>query len=236
MDPTGPVIGHRGAAAFVRENTLAGFELAADLGCRMVELDVRLTADDVPVVFHDDALDRLTPASGPVAAWSFAALRALDPLIPTLAETLAVCSARELAVNIEIKPDRGRERLTARLALEQARRLWPASLPPPLVSSFRDSCLDQAARTCPAWPRALLRVKPSASSIRRAVALGCVAIHADQRYLGPARIKAILAAGLSLRAYTVNDSRRATALLDDGVAALFSDDPALLGQKTASMS
>ena len=52
--------GHRGARAYAPENTLASLELAADLGAAMVEVDVHLTRDLVPVVFHDGLLSRCT--------------------------------------------------------------------------------------------------------------------------------------------------------------------------------
>ncbi|ATE61616.1 glycerophosphodiester phosphodiesterase [Thauera sinica] len=54
------IVGHRGARAFAPENTLAAFEKAAALGCDMVELDVHLSRDGVPVVHHDDRLGRCT--------------------------------------------------------------------------------------------------------------------------------------------------------------------------------
>src|ERR1700675_773367 len=91
--PRGPhapprVIGHRGAAGLAPENTLAGFRKAAEIGVGWVEVDVHLSADGVPVVIHDDTLDRTTSGTGPVAAKSAAALEALG--VPTLAATIAL--------------------------------------------------------------------------------------------------------------------------------------------------
>jgi glycerophosphoryl diester phosphodiesterase len=53
-------IGHRGARAFAPENTLPAFTKALHLGCHMVELDVHLTRDQIPIVHHDDDLLRCT--------------------------------------------------------------------------------------------------------------------------------------------------------------------------------
>lgn len=61
------VVGHRGVPLLHQENTLAGFRRAIALGVPAVELDVRLTADGVPVLFHDALVDRLTGAAGAVA-------------------------------------------------------------------------------------------------------------------------------------------------------------------------
>lgn len=72
------VIAHRGASAHAPENTLPAFELAVELGAREVELDVRFSADDRIVVFHDDALDRKTDGAGRVRHHHATALQRVD--------------------------------------------------------------------------------------------------------------------------------------------------------------
>jgi glycerophosphoryl diester phosphodiesterase len=49
-------IAHRGARAFAPENTIEAIAKAKDAAADMVELDVQLSADGIPIVFHDDAL------------------------------------------------------------------------------------------------------------------------------------------------------------------------------------
>jgi glycerophosphoryl diester phosphodiesterase len=73
-----PIIAHRGASGSAPENTLAAFNLAVRQGADAIELDVRLTADGVPVVLHDATLDRTTASVGPLGALSFAGLQAVD--------------------------------------------------------------------------------------------------------------------------------------------------------------
>src|SRR5277367_3846394 len=73
-----PVIGHRGAAAYAPENTLAGFRAAQALGCTWVEFDVRLSADDALVVCHDDKLERTTGGRGRISMMRLAAIRRHD--------------------------------------------------------------------------------------------------------------------------------------------------------------
>lgn len=79
LDPSArPVIGHRGAAAYAPENTIASFRLALELGAEALEFDVRRSADGEAVVFHDPILDRTTDRQGPVAALTFAELARVD--------------------------------------------------------------------------------------------------------------------------------------------------------------
>jgi len=73
-----PVIAHRGASGAAPENTLAAFELAVRQGADAFELDVRLTADGVPVVLHDPTLQRTTNRAGLLAALRLADLRNID--------------------------------------------------------------------------------------------------------------------------------------------------------------
>ncbi|MEZ0166856.1 glycerophosphodiester phosphodiesterase [Kineococcus sp. LSe6-4] len=72
------VVAHRGSSASAPENTLAAFEAALRAGADLLELDVRLDGDGVPVVLHDETLDRTTDRSGAVADLPSSAVRAAD--------------------------------------------------------------------------------------------------------------------------------------------------------------
>lgn len=73
-----PVIGHRGAAAYAPENTLASFRLGLELGADALEFDLRRSKDGIAVVMHDPTLDRTTDRTGSVAAYTAAELAAVD--------------------------------------------------------------------------------------------------------------------------------------------------------------
>jgi glycerophosphoryl diester phosphodiesterase len=69
LSPTAvSAIAHRGGSGLRPENTMAAFDHAATLGVDGLECDVRLSRDGVPMVIHDDTLERTTDAAGPVAA------------------------------------------------------------------------------------------------------------------------------------------------------------------------
>lgn len=72
------VIAHRGGAALWPENTLLAFDAAHDLGVYVLEMDIHLSADGIPVVIHDRTVDRTTDGQGPVSSFSFAELQELD--------------------------------------------------------------------------------------------------------------------------------------------------------------
>ena len=100
------IYAHRGASAEYPENTMAAFQRAIDLGADGIELDVHLSADGVPVVIHDETVDRTTDVTGPVSAMTAAELGSIDAGrghgVPTLADVLDLVG-NTLHVNIEIK-------------------------------------------------------------------------------------------------------------------------------------
>jgi glycerophosphoryl diester phosphodiesterase len=88
-----PLIAHRGASGECPENTLLSFRRGLEQGADALELDVRVSADGIPVVIHDRDVDRTTNASGPVGGFSTTELAALDAgegqQIPTLEQVLS---------------------------------------------------------------------------------------------------------------------------------------------------
>jgi len=105
---------HRGASARQPENTIAAFQAAIAGGADGVEFDVQLSADGVPVVIHDEKVDRTHQGEGWVQNYALADLQRLrsrlkknpDPLttrIPTLVEVLELFVAGSQGINIELK-------------------------------------------------------------------------------------------------------------------------------------
>lgn len=104
---------HRGACAYAPENTMPAFELAKRLGADGIELDVQLTKDGIPVIIHDERLDRTCDGTGFVKDYTLEELRKFNAAkkypaygrveIPTLAEFYAWLSDTELTVNLELK-------------------------------------------------------------------------------------------------------------------------------------
>src|SRR5258707_14701662 len=76
------VLGHRGGGKLAPENTLAGIRKAAAMGFRGVEFDVMLSADKVPLLIHDETLDRTTSGHGSVSATPYTRLASLDAGAP----------------------------------------------------------------------------------------------------------------------------------------------------------
>ncbi len=109
------VIAHRGASAYYPENTMPAFKAAVEMNADMIELDVLLSKDNVPVVFHDKYLDKKSNGQGLLSDHTLSELKKLDAgswfhekfkgvQIPTLQEVLEFTSGK-IALNIEIKTE-----------------------------------------------------------------------------------------------------------------------------------
>lgn len=234
--PLPPVIGHRGARGHAPENTLAGLARARELGALWVEFDVKLTADGVPILMHDDTLKRTTDGRGDVAARSLAEIRALDAGrwfsasfagegVPTLDEAMAFLASRGMGANVEIKPCPGRAEETGAVVARALAARWMGMALPPFVSSFSAAALAAANRAAPDIPRGLVADRVPADWGAQLAELGCATFHLHERRITEDRVRAVRDAGYRMLAYTVNDAARARKLLDWGVESIITDYP-----------
>lgn len=228
------IIGHRGAAAHAPENTLAGLREAARQGATMVEFDATITGDTPPrvVIFHDDTLERTTNGRGAIDRTPFDTLRGLDAgegeRIPTLEEAVATVQHLGLMANVEIKVAPGRDRETAEAVMAALERCWPKDAPPPFISSFSVEALEIARREQPDWPRGYLLWDKPADWHIIADRLNVATININGERERTADLRDLLSTGRPVLAYTINDPDKARALLDQGIAGLFTDTPRTL--------
>lgn len=233
------VIGHRGAAAYAPENTIASFEKARELGCHCIEFDVMLSADGEAFIFHDEKLKRTTNGRGDVGKVTAEYLQSLDAgrwfsrhfrgeKIPSLQEAIEWLVQHDMRANIEIKPYPQTTEQTTIAVLAHINRYWPREKEPPLVSSFDEDALTLFHSLSPDIPIGLLLDKWNENWLKKAQELNCYSVHLSKRITTLKRVISIKDAGYKVFVYTVNRKRKAAKLLSWGVDALFSDFPDLL--------
>lgn len=228
------VIAHRGGGVQAPENTLAAIRKGRSLGFAGVEFDVMLAADAVPVLIHDETLERTTGVAGTVAQTPSDRLAALDAgswfggefagePIPRYADAVRLCRDLDLWANVEIKPAPGVERDTGRVVAEASAALWRGASIGPLLSSFSVAALEAALEAAPQLARGLLMERVAPGWQETAERLGCVSLHCDHRYLTRELAAEARASGRALLCYTVNDLSRARELFAWGVDAIVTD-------------
>jgi glycerophosphoryl diester phosphodiesterase len=226
-------IAHRGAGKLAPENTLAAFRLGARHGYRMFECDAKLSADGVPFLMHDAALDRTTNARGIGGERPWGELAQLDaggwhsrayagePLC-TLENLARFCIANGYFLDIEIKPTPGTDRQTGEAVARLAQRLWQGQVPP-FLTSFRPDALEAARAVAPELPRGLLLDTLEPGWLERARGLDCVAVVCNYNLWNAENVAQVHAAGMKCLSYTVNDEWAAQRLIALGTDGLITD-------------
>lgn len=237
------IVAHRGASSTCPENTLSSFEEAVRLGARIVELDVRVSRDGVPVVMHDATVDRTTDGAGPVRELTAEQLAMLNAgtgeapeKVPTLAAALDLMSGRA-AVALELKNLPGengydaasRAQIVEATHAELERTGFVGSA---LVLSFDLSLIALSKAIAPDVPTGLLtaEVLRPRDALAMARGGGHGMLLPGTRSLipaGEAFVREAHAAGLRLGTWTVDDPDELEMLLGWGVDAVASNDLAM---------
>jgi glycerophosphoryl diester phosphodiesterase len=243
-------ISHRGGAALYPENTLFAFRKAAELHrTDMIELDVHATRDGHVVVAHDDTVDRCTEATGAIASFTLAELRALDAghrftrdgmtfpfrghrvTVPLLSEVLSALP--RVRINVEQKPEtEGVEELVAAV-LRHADALDRVC-----VGSENDLVAER-----------LLRVLPEACHFYPRMALTALVLGAKQgtvpdpgpyvvldmplhyegmRLVDPPFLRQMQDIGRWVNVWTIDDPAEMRQLVAEGVGGIMTDRPDVL--------
>jgi len=240
MDATGRplLLGHRGAMARAPENTLGAFAAAIADGAHGVELDVTLSGDSVPVVLHDDTLDRTTNVLGKPSDFDADELASLDAAswfpggwthpegVPRLDDVLRAMPDGAV-VNVELKGPSpawvGLERRVVDVIRAHTPRVHV------IVSSFHPAQLLEVRRIDRALPIGVLLWPKSLLPLRTGLAvplLGADAVHPPASLVDAAFMAAARAAGLRVHVWDVRTPQDGQRLLDLGVDALIVDDVA----------
>lgn len=217
---------HRGLSTKAPENTLRAFNLAWEAGIPGVELDVRLTADEEIVVFHDRDLERMTGAQGTIEESNLEDLKRYDlgdgDRIPLLREVFEA-APEHAYFDIEMKVEwrNGREMSLALSKVIEEYGITDRCI----VSSFYPSGLREIRIALPTVPTALIY---SESLVKEHPVQHFFArVFSATPFLKPEwpimedSIKHLRA----LITWTVNDMDKARELIKLGAVGIISDDP-----------
>lgn len=221
------IVSHRGLAPGHRENTIEAAQAAFLAGADAIEVDVRCTADGVPILHHDRQLDGLTVASTPHRKLRERARQEGYELASV--DAVLDAAAGQGAVNLEIKDPAATEPV---LALLEERKD-----PPVLVSGFDRRVLETVRRLAPALPAGIVlgrnRAYRMLFSRRRARRLAAwlgelepdvLILH--RAFLRWRLARHVVALGIPVAVWTVNGTRRLRdAIVHPLVWAVITDQP-----------
>ncbi|MFM8531181.1 MAG: glycerophosphodiester phosphodiesterase [Ilumatobacteraceae bacterium] len=214
------VLAHRGASRAERENTVAAFRRARELGADAVELDARLTADGVLVVHHDP---RLADTGRPITDMPF---RLLPDYVPTLDAALDACEG--MWVNIEIKNDENEpdfdptDHIAELVVHSLARRgeddRW-------LISSFRLNTVYRCRLVEPEIPTVWLVTDVGENTVQQVAGFGHQAVHPYYTNVTETFIAECHGAGVKVNVWTCDDADAMARLAAWGVDGICTNVP-----------
>ncbi len=224
--PAPLVVGHRGTMhPSVPENTLAAMRLghrSADI----LEFDLQFTADHVPVLMHDETLERTTNCTGMVMEWTAAALRATcragDQPIPTFTEVAQFAETERARIAPELKdPEVSDADLRTVFGIIERHHLEDLTL----LKSFTVPIVEQVHRLRPDLPLMLTAVRPPSVAAVRATGAGTIAVRQD--HLTATDVARYRNAGLKVWTYTALNKTELARARDLQVDAVCTDVPAV---------
>lgn len=211
------VVGHRGFPAAALENTLESFAKAVEAGADIVEMDVQVTADGVPVVVHDEDLRRVFGVGLNVRAASWGEVAAASGgRVPRLEDVLRLVDGRAGAfVEVKHPEDVG-------LVLDVIKGVGAAGWV--AVISFHLEAVRAAAGVV---PTGLVYAKPP-GAVAEAKRAGCSIVLPRYNLATERAVAFAHRLGLYVVAWTVNDVETARELWRRGVDGVATDDVAAI--------
>lgn len=198
------IIGHRGARGLAAENTLESVNAALAVGVDGIEIDVRVTSDDIVVLSHEPRVTDDQGGTWRISQHTYDFLKSRASYLATLRDALILIPSTCL-VRIEIKPDEPVEPLVTLLQPVVA----DTDAPKVSVVSFDYKLLKILHHIFPELPLILNEKWSSVRARFRAEKLGTKHIQMNQRWLWRWFLKAMQRGGYQITPYTVNSPQQA---------------------------
>lgn len=231
---TTKIYAHRGASKYAPENTLPAFQLAYEMKADGIETDVQLTKDLIPILIHDEILDRTTNGFGYVKDYTFAELKELDAgswfsnkfantKLISLQELLDWIKYKPLYLNIELKNNKiDYEHLeTIVLNMLEEYQLLDRTT----ISTFSSKSIKRLKEYNHLVEIAYLTSKQNKNLLSDARSMGADAIHIKYKLLNSSLIGESKNMNMNVRVYTVNTQYLMKKCFKLGCEGIFTDVP-----------
>jgi len=220
------IIGHRGAMGYVTENTLPSVERALDMGVDMIEIDVFRIRSGELVVFHDEAVDRLTDGSGRIEDMNWEQVKSLQVeggyRIPRLEEIVQLIDG-QVPLNIELKGAGTADPVMRWLKEYAPSQEWINKQI--VISSFLWDELAQCRSLDTEVPIAVLTDEDPILAMSVGRELRAMAINPYFKELRAEEVMELHENGFKVYAYTVNESADIVRMREIGVDGIFTNFP-----------
>ncbi|WP_163969929.1 glycerophosphodiester phosphodiesterase [Oceanobacillus halotolerans] len=228
------IIAHRGASKLAPENTMVAFKLAYQHGAEGIETDVQLTKDNVPILMHDEKINRTTNGEGFIKDLTYKQLQQYDAgkwfhrkfegsMVPTLETFLKWIKDKPLYLNIELKNNKIDYKHLESIVYEMVTHFKLQDHT--ILSSFNPNSIKRMKPFQKTMDIAFLTKKGSKNILDATKQLGASSLHMNHKYITENLVKQSHAKNLSVRAYTVNKANHMMTCFQTGCDGIFTDLP-----------
>jgi glycerophosphoryl diester phosphodiesterase len=232
----GLVVGHRGNAAGAPEDTLVSEVSAQKVGARVLEFDLHMTSDGVPIVMHDETVDRTTDGSGTIDDMTLAQIQQLDAgswfspafagtPVPTFEQILQFASTTDAIILPELK-EAVWSTDQVRTVADLIRRYHMVDRT--MFQSFYQSVLQTAQQVAPDIARAALVNDAPPDPVGYIASFGGQGLLPKNTAVTKDLVTTLHDAGLSIMVWTVDEPEEWARLTGLGVDGIMSNNPAAL--------
>jgi glycerophosphoryl diester phosphodiesterase len=233
------IVAHRGIPIEDPENTIASFQRALELGADAIELDVRLTSDKIPVVYHYYYLQENTSASGTIFDYSLEQLRDVkvfckdnpatkDGHISTLSEILEIFGGK-IGFEIEIKGPEPEAPEIIGSVLNEFKNFWNSFE----ITSYEPALLLSVQKICPGltvdllFPRSESWMKLDViqyQAIHYSRLAHARAVHLHPTQLSKTVVNALRNQGIEIHVWDVNNEQSLMTVAKFGIPRICTDN------------
>jgi len=231
---TSKIYAHRGASKYAPENTMPAFQLAYEMKADGIETDVQLTKDNIPILIHDEVLDRTTDGTGFVKDYTFAELKKLDAgswfpgdftntKLISLEEFLEWIQYKPLYLNVELKNNKIDYENLETIVFDMVKKY--ELMDRTTISTFNIKSVKRLKHLNHKIEIAYLTSKQDKNLVTEAKAMGANAIHIHYKLLNRSLIKKSREYKMNVRVYTVNQYFLMKKCYHLGCTGIFTDIP-----------
>jgi len=210
------VIGHRGARGLAPENTIASLHKALEHGVDMIEFDLRVTADGVPILHHDPFITHPDGSRINISDHKLAELKQHKSDLATFEEALEKVSGK-IPLFVEVKPGEPTKPIIKIIKKDFVPNLY--------LASFSQKTLRELHTALPDNQLIVLEKWSGIRAHRRARQVGTTIVCMNQKWLWSGFIQSVKHSGWTLYAYTINDPVKARRWANYGLAGVVTDYP-----------
>ncbi|MBD8500035.1 glycerophosphodiester phosphodiesterase [Paenibacillus arenosi] len=226
------IVAHRGYAGVFPENTMEAFRRSLSLRADSIELDIHHSREGIPIVIHDDTLDRTTTSIGVIRSLPVSEIQAADAgskfkvefsgcNVPLLEEALKLCQDCEAGLQLEIKEQINEDEARALLHLLSVYNMSKRTM----IISFYKQNLDLLRRLDVNIELGFLTTDPIALETLVPLTPSCLCAHYPLLLEHPELIQQARKLNVDVAVWTIRDIETAKQLVELGVYRLTSDIP-----------